>query len=331
MIAQDIVYSASHGRVKTPKHVALGMSVRHITGSKQVITLLNRMGHCSSYDEIEAVDTGLARGILASTESCGVVIPTNISPGTFVQAACDNNDVNEETLDGKNTTHATTLVLYQAGQFGPRPPTITHGDHSTKRRSLGTLSHVQDILDCSAQGKRPAVNCFLNKIKEDWHSSTKPLLSSVKTMDSAWYILRSSPSTLFDGNIAIRNPDQQRIPGWSGFKAEISKKRAPQTTVGYCPMIPASSTEYSTIYTVMKQVQKMMEALQQRHSVITFDLAIYMKAKEVHWRLSEEFKNTVIRMGGFHNYCPQLPSSNWETIPRQRFRRPARGVRLVWW
>ena len=65
-------------------------------------------------------------------------------------------------------------------------------------------------------------------------------------------------------------------------------------------MIPASSTEYSTIYTVMKQVQNMMEALQQRHCVIMFDLAIYMKAKEVHWRLSEELKNTVIHMVGFH-------------------------------
>jgi len=119
-------------------------------------------------------------------------------------------------------------------------------------------------------------------------------------MDSAWYSLRSSPSTLLDGNIAFRNPDQQRIPGWSGFNANISKKRARQTTVGYCPMIPAFSTEYSTIYTVMKQVQNMMEALQQRHNVITFDLTIYMKAKEVHWRLSEEFKNTVICMGGFH-------------------------------
>ena len=27
------MYSATHGRVKTPKHVALGMSVRHITGN----------------------------------------------------------------------------------------------------------------------------------------------------------------------------------------------------------------------------------------------------------------------------------------------------------
>ena len=44
----------------------------------------------------------------------------------------------------------------------------------------------------------------------------------------------------------------------------------------------------------------MMDVLHQKHSVITFDLAIYMKAKEIQWRRPEEFKNTVIRMGGFH-------------------------------
>lgn len=157
--------------------------------------------------KLKQLIVGLVREISASKESCGVVTPSNISPCAFVQAACDNNDVNEETLDGKNTTRAITLVLYQASEFGPRPPTIVHGDHSTKRWSLGILSPVQDILDCSAQGKRPAVNCFLNKSKEDWHSSAKPLLSSVKSMDSGWYLLRSSSSTLFDANITFRNPD----------------------------------------------------------------------------------------------------------------------------
>ncbi|KAK3740844.1 hypothetical protein QZH41_000596 [Actinostola sp. cb2023] len=44
----------------------------------------------------------------------------------------------------------------------------------------------------------------------------------------------------------------------------------------------------------------MMDALGQHHSVITFDLAIYMKAKEIQWRRPVEFRNTIIRMGGFH-------------------------------
>ncbi|KAL9975370.1 hypothetical protein ACROYT_G012525 [Oculina patagonica] len=94
--------------------------------------------------------------------------------------------------------------------------------------------------------------------------------------------------------------DGQHLPGWSAFNGKISSASPPVTSIGYCPMINASSTEYSTIYTVMKNAQKVMDSLEQKHNVITFDLAIYSKAKEIQWRLHEEFKNTILRLGGFH-------------------------------
>ncbi|KAK3742019.1 hypothetical protein QZH41_003957 [Actinostola sp. cb2023] len=75
------------------------MSVHHSTGSKQIATLLNRMGYCSSYDELKSVDTSLASEVLAKSEEYGTVLLSNISLGSFVQIAADNNDFNEETLD----------------------------------------------------------------------------------------------------------------------------------------------------------------------------------------------------------------------------------------
>ena len=115
-LSQDMIHCASHARIKTPKYVGLAMSVRHLTGAKQLINMLNIMGHCSSYEDVEAVDIGLsiAREMIAQSNNHLVVItPSNISPGAFVQAAADNNDINEETLDGKHTTHSTSVVLYQ--------------------------------------------------------------------------------------------------------------------------------------------------------------------------------------------------------------------------
>jgi hypothetical protein len=109
------------------------MSVKHITGSKQLVTLLNRMGHCSSYVEIEQVETSLANESLARSKTSGVIIPTNIYPGVFIQMAADNNDINEETLDGKKTTHATTMAIYQRKQYGPKPARVVHADHSKRR------------------------------------------------------------------------------------------------------------------------------------------------------------------------------------------------------
>ena len=64
-------------------------------------------------------------------------------------------------------------------------------------------------------------------------------------------------------------------------------------------MIAGFPTEYSTIHTVLKTVQAMTRSLDQRHSGLTFDLAIYTKAKEIQWRYPEEFENLIVRMGDF--------------------------------
>ena len=110
------------------------------------------------------MDTGLAKEILAKSQDCGTVIPSNISPVVFIQFAADNNDLNEETLDGKSTTHATTLVEYQKKPFGAMPPPKVHAD-LRKERSLTWISAYDEILECSAHSKRPAVKDFIGKLK----------------------------------------------------------------------------------------------------------------------------------------------------------------------
>ena len=171
MLGEDLIHAASSSRVKTPKHVGLAVTLHHITGSKEVVTLLNRMGHCSSYDEVEIVNTAWAREVRARSEETGVVVPSNISPGVFIQFAADNNDLNEDTLDGKQTTHATTLVAYQREQFGPKSPPKVHADHSAKRRSLDQSVQSQVIQKCSVTGKRPAIASFLNKTQDEYFVS----------------------------------------------------------------------------------------------------------------------------------------------------------------
>ncbi|CAH3184664.1 unnamed protein product [Porites lobata] len=178
-IAQDLIYAATHGRLKTPKHIGLAMSVRHMTGSKHLVTMLNRFGHCCSYDDIEVVDTSLALDIIASSENLGAVVPSNISPGVFVQVAGDNNDINEKTLDGKQTTHATTLVLYQRKQQGPKPKPAVRPAHSEKRRSLNISDANPPLLEFGACGKRPAVTFYRDKIEEWFQSSSSLFIGKI--------------------------------------------------------------------------------------------------------------------------------------------------------
>jgi len=278
MICQDIIHVASHGTKKMPKHVSLAMTMRHITGSKLVVTLLNRMGHSVSHDDIEVVDTSLAREVIAQSEHHGIIIPTNIVPGAFIQMAGNNNDFLEHTLDGKQTTHSTTLVMYQRRLFGPKPKKVQYADHNIRKRSLEMTDNAQHILECGVFGKRPSAKFSIDGIRQEWYQPNQPVQENQADMDLAWAIVRMCPTKLFTLDL-ISDPAMQQIPSWSAFNALICQANPCLTEVGSCPMIPGSPTEFSIVYTVMKQAQSMMNLLGQHETVITFDLAIYVKAK----------------------------------------------------
>ena len=56
------------------------------------------MGHCLSYEDVKAVDTSIARVMIAqSNNHLDVIKQSIISPGACVQAAADNNDINANT------------------------------------------------------------------------------------------------------------------------------------------------------------------------------------------------------------------------------------------
>ena len=98
-------------------------------------TMLSRMGQCSSYDDVEAMDTSIANAIIAKSDIFGVVLPSKISTGVFVQVAADKND--DTLLGGMRTTQATTLTLFQRGQFGPH---LNCRSRQTKQRGNTQLN-----------------------------------------------------------------------------------------------------------------------------------------------------------------------------------------------
>ncbi|KAK3748173.1 hypothetical protein QZH41_000756 [Actinostola sp. cb2023] len=104
----------------------------------------------------------------------------------------------------------------------------------------------------------------------------------------------------------VKLPKQKR---WSGFNTITHPCIPVETIIGYHPMINAEASNFSTLYTVMKLAQKICDAMGQRTSVLTFDLALYSKAKQLQMKYPTEFKNTLIRIGGFHivlNYLSLL-------------------------
>ena len=76
-----------------PNHLLLGMSLRHLTVSAELITLINRFGHCSSYSTLLELETAMWKKADAKVG----VLPSTVSPErNLVTHLCwDNFDLQE--------------------------------------------------------------------------------------------------------------------------------------------------------------------------------------------------------------------------------------------
>ena len=109
-LGQDIMFAAT-GVVPT-KHIVLGMALHHVYRSKLLITLLNRFGHTIAYSQVLERETKLAKKMLHNGDGLSTLPPVINRSKPFYYVA-DNNDLNEETLDGKGTMHCTNTIIVQ--------------------------------------------------------------------------------------------------------------------------------------------------------------------------------------------------------------------------
>lgn len=71
-------------------------------------------------------------------------------------------------------------------------------------------------------------------------------------------------------------------------------------TVASTPILLAKADDPDKIYTVLSRCKYISESMGQQYMVVTFDQALYCKAKEIVWFKQAEFRNTIIRLGSFH-------------------------------
>ena len=75
-----------------PTHVLLAMTVHHLTGNAELITIFNRFGHCQSYSPTLKLETAMCRSVMSSN----IYLPPSISTegNEIVHFCLDNFDLN---------------------------------------------------------------------------------------------------------------------------------------------------------------------------------------------------------------------------------------------
>ena len=116
-ICQDIIFLSSGNRKLTPKHIGLGLTIHQATRSKELVQLLHSAGHCVSYDTVLRMDNTIANDVLQRyRENGNVFVPSNFTENSdtkYTRYAVDNIDINEETLSGMGTFHATQVAAFR--------------------------------------------------------------------------------------------------------------------------------------------------------------------------------------------------------------------------
>ena len=151
-VAPDIVYISTKERKPMPKHVALGLTMKHMTGSSSIICILNGLGHSVSHSAVTEHDTALANKQLC-TDS---IVPEGFIKKIPTAVIWNSNDLKEETHSGKGTTHNTNgLVVKRIGCVDDDTEYIpcinSEFKHRPKTKS-GPLTLLQTSWMCTTKG-----------------------------------------------------------------------------------------------------------------------------------------------------------------------------------
>ena len=122
-LSQELKDSATRGRIKTPKHVVLTMTVNSLTGNVELITILNRFGHGLSYSQTEEVETALAEMQIAKRQN-GVFVSSVCYPNVPGVFCWDNNDSPSQPflVSSRNAPPHKRLLTFKQHSFPPLKP-----------------------------------------------------------------------------------------------------------------------------------------------------------------------------------------------------------------
>ncbi|XP_053398129.1 uncharacterized protein LOC123551553 [Mercenaria mercenaria] len=270
-IGHAIMQGTRPRAIIAPLQFGLAVSAHHLTGSKYIVELLNSIGFCVSYTEVELFEKN------AAISGNGDIEQDSDSDSPFIQYVADNVDHNLCTIDGHGTFHGMGMIVcVTPGKFGNKP---------VKRQVVSS----DELL---AAGKVEI-------------SYYRPPTADQRTPLQLEELVKWTPSdctarlTLL---AQITWPLRYQGPEWSGFMQMVRQGEYPgKSSVVFLPMTDMSPGDMSCIYTTLQYIGNHAKRYNQT-AIVTFDQPLYWKAMTVvaNENTYSLLKAILVRLGGFH-------------------------------
>lgn len=278
-VSDDVVFVTTRGRTKPSKHLSLGLSLKSLTGSRKVIEIINRLGHCVSYHTVEELETDLATNITnrGSSTPDGIYQQAGLSTGL----AWDNYDEQNETLSGSNTLHDTVGICYQ------NIPTAKENSDQTEQVNVPHMTkaskRVLHLKETSLEPyrKKPKITVFQYAAKY----LPRPIhITSIERRDMLWMMLMK----LGD------------VPMWPGWNAKVTEDVLPLQQISYMDNLNLPPTRLDVIAETLRISQRVASECGDQYIVVHYDLAVAKPAMQIQAADSPTFDNIFICFGPFH-------------------------------
>ena len=240
------------------------------------------MGYTVSYDEVKSLETEFAFTVEDKNQDSPD--GQHLSPDRGTGLAWDNY-VNMETLDGNDTLHTTVGICYQNLGSEATANTTTCDDASIvsgiqirrKRRQFG--------------GKEREIEPFHKQLKKARFHFQQP-----ESQEEG----NTVALQLIDFYWLTQSQLEKRLPLFPGFYSQFIQDHLPQQRILYMDPISAPPTRDDVVRETMKRSMKVANETGQEYGVVTYDLAVALKAYSIQALDSPLFDKLLIMLGNFH-------------------------------
>lgn len=241
-----------------------------------------------SYKQVLQADDILAQLTLSTLDyDTGAVIPPTMnkcdSSNPILQITADNIDILTGTLDGKNSFHATQMVVFQRG--GKSADEILQSINQKKKMPALRVPAVVNSLPAPIADVDVCPD-FKIPVDVNWYKDTVRSCK-IHEKDLAFLFLRQN------------QPDGNR-KGWTCFNKDISTNSSAVTASGLMPLILNPAHEYNTLTLVLNRCISVADNLNYKYIVLTVDQALYCRLINLIWNSSVFRERIILKMGGLH-------------------------------
>ena len=194
----------------------------------------------------------------------------------FSATAWDNYDLAIETLDGKNTLHVTVGICYQ--NFHP----VLHSE-AKKQGMIGTVEKPRRSFHGPVKEIPP---CYSNMKLATFQleQTTETSLLEQNDIDFTWLVKLCT----------------EKLPLLNGYYSLFVPDTLPKTVIAYMDPISQPPTRNDVVQETMVRSLKVAAENKQEYAIVSYDLAVALKAYSIQSLKAPEYDKLIILLGVFH-------------------------------